>query len=85
MDSIYFTDPMGLLIELACYRFEPPEGCRHADVMIEAHKLRVARGDYNIAEEHLADAIELLIARRQMSLSEDRSARDPYRNRDALN
>ena len=58
MDSIYFTDPMGLLIELACYRFEPPEGCRHADVMIEAHRLRVARGDYNIAEEHLADAIE---------------------------
>lgn len=78
MDSIYFTDPMGLLIELACYRFEPPEGCRHADVMIEAHKLRVARGDYNIAEEHLADAIELLVARRQPSLSEDRSARDPY-------
>ena len=24
MDSIYFTDPLGLLIELASYRFEPP-------------------------------------------------------------
>jgi catechol-2,3-dioxygenase len=24
MDSIYFEDPMGLLIELASYRFEPP-------------------------------------------------------------
>ena len=58
MDSIYFKDPMGLMIELACYRFEPPEGHRHADVMIEAHRLRVAAGDYNITEAHLADAIE---------------------------
>ncbi len=78
MDSIYFNDPLGLLIELASYRFEPPEGCRHADVMIEAHRLRVARGDYNIQEEHLADAIELLVERRQQSLSADRSPRNPY-------
>ena len=26
MDSIYFRDPLGLLIELASYRFFPPEG-----------------------------------------------------------
>ena len=78
MDSIYFTDPLGLLIELACYRFEPPRGHSHADVMIEAHRFRVARGDYNIAEEHLADAIELLVARHQQSLSDDRSPKDPY-------
>jgi glyoxalase family protein len=78
MDSIYFTDPMGLLIELACYRFEPPMGCTHSDVMIEAHRIRVARGDYNIAEVHLADAIELLVARRQQSLSADRAPRNPY-------
>jgi glyoxalase family protein len=37
MDSIYFTDPLGLLIELACYRFDVPEGHRVADVMIAAH------------------------------------------------
>ncbi len=79
MDSIYFKDPMGLLIELACYRFEPPVGCTHADVMIEAHKIRVDRGDYNIQEVHLADAIELLVERRQATLSEDRGARNPYR------
>ena len=78
MDSIYFQDPLGLLIELACYRFEPPEGCRHADVMIEAHRIRVQRGDYNIQEEHLADAIELLVLRGQQSLSPDRKARNPY-------
>ena len=28
MDSIYFEDPLGLLIELASYRFEPPFGSR---------------------------------------------------------
>ena len=78
MDSIYFQDPLGLLIELASYRFEPPEGCRHADVMIEAHRIRVERGDYNIDREHLADAIELLVERRQQSLSTDRSPRNPY-------
>ena len=78
MDSIYFPDPLGQLIELACYRFEPPEGCRHADVMIEAHRLRVARGDHHIAEVHLADAIELLVARRQQSLSDDRGPKQPY-------
>ena len=51
MDSIYFEDPLGLLIELASYRFEPPFGHTHADVLLEAHKLRVERGDYNIDRE----------------------------------
>lgn len=78
MDSIYFREPLGLLIELACYRFEPPMGCTHADVMIEAHRIRTATGDYNIAEIHLADAIERLVTRRQQSLSDDRSPKDPY-------
>ena len=78
MDSIYFRDPLGLRIELASYRFEPPECCRHADVMIEAHRIRVARGDHHIDKEHLADAIELLVRRDQQSLSADRSARNPY-------
>ena len=48
MDSIYFTEPLGLLIELASYRFEPPAGHTHADVLFEAHKLRVERDDRNI-------------------------------------
>jgi glyoxalase family protein len=70
MDSIYFTDPLGLLIELASYRFEPPAGFTHADVLFEAHKIRVERGDYNIAPIHLADAIETLVARSRGSLSD---------------
>jgi catechol 2,3-dioxygenase-like lactoylglutathione lyase family enzyme len=78
MDSIYFEDPLGLLVELASYRFEPPEGHSHAEVLLEAHKLRVERGDYNIDQEHLADAIELLVKRSRESLSDDRAPKDPY-------
>jgi SAM-dependent methyltransferase len=78
MDSIYFTDPLGLLIELASYRFEPPFGFTHSDVLLEAHTVRVARGDYNIAEVHVADAIEQLVKRSRPSLSDDRSPKDPY-------
>ena len=81
MDSIYFTDPLGLLIELASYRFEPPHGFTHAEVLLEAHKLRVARDDYNIAPVHLADALERLVRRSRPSLSEDRTPRDPYAGR----
>jgi catechol 2,3-dioxygenase-like lactoylglutathione lyase family enzyme len=78
MDSIYFRDPLGQLFELACYRFEPPPGRSHAEVLLEAHRIRVRRKDYNIGEEHLADAIEDLIRRDRDSLSKVRSARDPY-------
>ncbi|GGM04613.1 glyoxalase [Pseudooceanicola nanhaiensis] len=78
MDSIYFKDPLGLLIELASYRFEPPRGSSHAEVMIEAHRIRVAAGDYNIAEKHLADAIELIVRRSQQTLSDSRAPADPY-------
>jgi hypothetical protein len=80
MDSIYFTDPLGLLIELAAYRFEPPAGHTHADVLLAAHRIRVERGDYNIAQVHLADAIEQLVTGLQESLSEDRTPKDPYRH-----
>jgi catechol 2,3-dioxygenase-like lactoylglutathione lyase family enzyme len=81
MDSIYFTDPLGLLIELAAYRFEPPHGFTHADVLLEAHRIRVERDDYNIAQIHLADAIEALVARSRESLSTDRSPKNPYQPR----
>jgi catechol 2,3-dioxygenase-like lactoylglutathione lyase family enzyme len=79
MDSVYFRDPLGLLIELASYRFEPPAGATHVDVLTEAHKIRVARRDPNIAEVHLADAIELLTRERRPSLSKDRRPKDPYK------
>jgi catechol 2,3-dioxygenase-like lactoylglutathione lyase family enzyme len=78
MDSIYFTDPLGLLIELASYRFDPPHGFTHAEVLLEAHKLRVERGDYNIDRSHLADAVERMTERSRESLSDDRTPKDPY-------
>jgi catechol-2,3-dioxygenase len=78
MDSIYFEDPLGLLIELASYRFEPPFGHAHADVLLEAHRLRVERGDHHIDRAHVADAVENLIARTRATLSGDRSPKDPY-------
>ncbi len=78
MDWIYFKDPLGLLIELAAYRFEPPAGHTHADVLLAAHRIRVQRGDHHIGEIHLADAIETVVENARESLSEDRAARDPY-------
>ncbi len=76
--SIYFRDPLGQRIELACYKFQPPVGVSHAQVLLEAHRLRVAERAYNIQDSHLANAIELLIRRTQPSLSEDREARHAY-------
>ena len=69
MYSIYFRDPLGFLIELANYKFEPPAGVSHAEVLLEAHQLRVARGDHHIADAHLADAIAALAERGTRSLS----------------
>lgn len=78
MDSIYFRDPLGQLIECATFKFEPPMGTTHAEVLAEAHRLRVERGDPHIDDSHVADAVERLVERRQGSLSADRSAKDPY-------
>ncbi|MBL8117837.1 MAG: VOC family protein [Anaerolineae bacterium] len=84
MYSIYFRDPLGQLLECASYKFEPPVGYTHADVLYEAHTIRVARGDHHIADAHLADAIEALVARNQRTLSDDRTAKDPYTDRPPL-
>ena len=68
MDSIYFRDPNGQLLELACFKFVPPEGYTHADVLHTAHRIRVAQGAYNIDDSHLADAIVELVERKTVSL-----------------
>jgi catechol 2,3-dioxygenase-like lactoylglutathione lyase family enzyme len=64
MDSIYLRDPNGLKVELACYKFEAPEGFTATDVLMKAYCLRVERGDHHITDEHVADAIEALVATR---------------------
>ena len=78
MDSIYFRDPLGQRIELAAYKFEPPAGCTHAKVLLEAHVLRTTRGDHHIAEVHVADAIERLSARTRTTLSTDTEPKKAY-------
>lgn len=70
MHSLYFREPLGQLIELACYKFEPPAGFTHADVLRRAHAIRVAQGALNIADAHLADAIEALVAQRHAGQSQ---------------
>lgn len=60
MDSLYFRDPNGLRIELAVYKFTPPDGFTHAQVLAEAHKIRLKQGDYNIDIGHLDAACEQL-------------------------
>jgi glyoxalase family protein len=64
MDSLYLKDPNGMTVELACYKFQTPEGFRDADVLMVAHRLRGERGAHHIAEEHLTDAIEMLMQTR---------------------
>jgi catechol 2,3-dioxygenase-like lactoylglutathione lyase family enzyme len=78
MYSIYFRDPLGQRIELASYKFEPPDGFSHAQVLLEAHHIRVAEGAHHIMDSHLATAIERLTQRQNGSLSDDRSARHAY-------
>lgn len=60
MDSLYFREPLGHLIELACYKAEPPEGVSMAAVLARAHALRVARGAHAIEERDVKAAVEAL-------------------------
>ena len=57
MDSLYFREPLGLLVELASYKFEPPLGFSYGDVLAKAHKLRLKRCATNIQDEDVALAI----------------------------
>ncbi len=60
MDSLYFRDPNGFLIELSVYKFEPPPGHTRVEVLALAHKLRVAEGAYAITTAHCQRAVEQL-------------------------
>jgi len=70
MSSIYFREPLGLLIELASYKFTPPQGVSHARVLFEAHRSRVAAGDAAIADRHVAEALGVLVHGQVPSLSD---------------
>ncbi len=70
MTSLYFREPLGLLIELASYKFTPPAGSTHAQVLFEAHKIRVEAGDAAIDDSHVAAAVAGLAHKGQGSLSD---------------
>ena len=53
------ADRAGLVSLRAAQRLHPCGGS------VEAHRIRIERDDYNIAEVHLADAIETLVTRRK--------------------
>ena len=61
MDSLYFREPLGLLIEIASYKFDPPFGYSHGQVLEKAHKIRINRGAKNIEDIDVASAIKSLV------------------------
>ena len=80
MDSFYFRDPLGQLVELASSKFVPPVGVTAGEVLLAAHHIRVAEGAHHIADSHVADAIEQLSQRTRETLSDDRTAKHAYTN-----
>jgi|TARA_B110000971_G_C20033454_1_gene512784 glyoxalase family protein len=70
MTSLYFREPLGLLIELAAYKFTPPTGMSHARVLFEAHQIRVGAKDLAISDRHVAKALERLAHQGVPSLSD---------------
>ena len=82
-DAIYFEDPLGLLIELSCWKFDPPEGFTRPDVLFAAHqsarrarRARDHRGPYRRRHRKPRRS------RRPKAFRADRAPKDPYR-RDA--
>ena len=61
MDSLYFREPLGLLIEIASYKIDPPFGFSHGQVLEKAHQIRVKRGAVNIQDEDISKALNSLL------------------------
>lgn len=60
MDSMYFREPLGHLIELAAYKFAAPDGVDDSDVLRKAYALRMARGAEAIETEDVEAAMAAL-------------------------
>ncbi len=63
MDSLYFRDHNGQLLELSVYKVAPPEGFTTAEVLAVAHTIRVEAGADHIEEQHMRQAVEELAGR----------------------
>ena len=66
MDSLYIRDPLGLLVELASYKFDPPQGSSYAQVLSEASKIRDKRNSKVIEEIDVLNAI-ISISKKHLS------------------
>ncbi|MEM7267859.1 MAG: VOC family protein [Pseudomonadota bacterium] len=62
MNSLYFREPLGHLIELASYKIDPPDGVDMPEVLKEAYRLRQERGAAAIESEDLLAAAKALSA-----------------------
>ena len=60
MNSIYFREPLGHMIELACYKADPPEGVGMGEALKRAYEIRLARGAEAIETQDLTKAVEEL-------------------------
>ena len=60
MWSMYSREPLGHLIELAAYKFDPPAGETVASVLAKAFELRAARGAEAIEAEDVDAAVAAL-------------------------
>ena len=79
MDSIYFDRPARAADRARVYRFEPPQGNTHSDVLIEAAKLTSpALTTASTAAPRRRDPAARL--RSRQTLSDNRSPKQPYRS-----
>ena len=60
MNSLYFREPLGHMIELACYKAAAPDGVGMAEVLAKAYEIRMARGAEAIETRDFEDAIKAL-------------------------
>lgn len=63
MDSLYFHDHNGQLLELSVYKVQPPPGYTMPEVLATAQRLRAADGIGHIEERHMHQAVEELTGR----------------------
>ncbi len=60
MESIYFREPLGLLIELSSYKFIPPPNYTHGQVLEKANDFRIKRNGLNLGDEDILSALKYL-------------------------
>jgi glyoxalase family protein len=58
--SIYFRDPNGVVVELLTWITPVPDGVDEGDLILEAQRLRRARGAYAVEDEDVREALSAM-------------------------